>query len=239
MEEQEWLTLRSYMNADISGFLQEQYAQSVLDEVNEELAERAKNPIEQDFITEDAWGKDPAERRVVSIDGIEVQIRSLHQRGLGLTDVKGADLLYEIEGVKFALIQYKRPDLRGRVKRETRQLKELIGACPNPCPPYDPHLRKNCGSWFAVRSTAESAYLPACQAKKLFRGENYPKKERFTSVDGYSHDGFRTAFAKCQIGAHIPTVGFKIPQFIIEQAWINQNRILLYALQLGSFRRRR
>src|SRR5215471_14034834 len=104
MRELEWRTIVSGINADIAGIVR---AQRTLDEVNVELARRAHEPIEEDFIFADAIGSDQALPRIVNVDGVSVQIRTLHRRGLKQSDIKGADLLYEIAGRKFALVQYK------------------------------------------------------------------------------------------------------------------------------------
>jgi hypothetical protein len=86
---------------------------------NEELRGRKGRPIEEDFIRADALGHDPGVPRKFKVDGVEIETRMLHRRGIRQRDVKGADLLYEIAGRKFVLIPYKTPTRRDRVKRGT------------------------------------------------------------------------------------------------------------------------
>jgi hypothetical protein len=122
MDDLEWRTLVSDINSDIAGIVHVQHARRILEDVNQELAQRADEPIEEDFIHADVWNIDPAKPNIVVMDGVTVRTRTLHRRGLKQADVKGADLLYEIEGLKFVLVQYKKPDHRGRVERDSRQL---------------------------------------------------------------------------------------------------------------------
>jgi len=131
MSPEEWRTLVDQANKDISGIIQ---SQRTLREVHKELDERLRRPIEEDFIFADALGYDPRIPRVIEVGGVQVHIRVLHRRGLHQADVKGADLIYEISGSKFVLVQYKKADAGGRVQKTATQLRDLISACPNPCP---------------------------------------------------------------------------------------------------------
>ena len=177
MRELEWRTIVSGINADIAGIVR---AQRTLHEINVELARRANEPIEEDFIFADAIGRDQALPRIVDVGGVSIQIRTLHRRGLKQSDIKGADLLYEIAGRKFALVQYKM-ERRGRVTHEQQQLRDLIDACPNSCPPHASDFVYTCGAWFAMRSTTgESAYLPACLAGELFGDSVSRDMKRFS-----------------------------------------------------------
>jgi hypothetical protein len=81
----------------------------------------------------------------------------LHRRGVSARDIHGANLLYEIEGEKYVLIQYKTPSSAGRVSRDETQLDTLVASCPEGvCYPRAswPH----CGSWHCVRAVARSFY---------------------------------------------------------------------------------
>jgi hypothetical protein len=102
----EWRTIVDHINRDILGIIR---AQQILAEVHEELDRRSKNPIEEDFIFADGFGHDPGAARSRIIDGVVIQVRVLHRRGLQQSDIKGADLLYEVAGRKFVLTQYKSP----------------------------------------------------------------------------------------------------------------------------------
>jgi hypothetical protein len=238
MDDVEWRTLVSDINSDIAGIVHAEHARRILEDVNLELAQRADEPIEEDFIDADAWNIDPAGPSIVVVDGVTIRTRKLHRRGLTQADVKGADLLYEIEGLKFVLIQYKKPDHRGRVERDSGQLDDLIEACPNPCPPHRYGFEETCGAWFAVTpNSPESAYLPACVTNQIFGKADSRKKEKFTSVADYTKDGFQRAFAECQIGARLTPIGFKMSRARIERERIKQDRVLFSVSQSGSFTR--
>jgi hypothetical protein len=183
MEEQEWQELVRNINGDIAGIVRNQ---RVLEEINDELATRKSRPIEEDYIDADL-GRDDASPHVVETDGVSLRIRKLHRRGLRQRDIKGADLLYEIAGRKFVLVQYKAIDSRRRVVVDQRQIDELIDACPNPCPPWTGW--PSCGGWFAARSRDQSAYLPACVAKRAFGDAQSRSIAHFGT--GLSHDVFQ------------------------------------------------
>ena len=114
MLETEWQTLVANINADVSGMLR---AQQTLDEVHDDLQRREKSVVEEDFIFEDGWGVDTNAPNIRELYGVRIATRVLHRRGLALRDIKGADLLYEIVGRKFTLVQYKKPNRRGLVER--------------------------------------------------------------------------------------------------------------------------
>jgi hypothetical protein len=119
MQPREWYNLVDDINADIAGIVR---AQRTLSEINDGLAQRLHNPKEEDFIHADMWGIDPGAPRITQVDGVSVRARMLRRQGLRQRDIKGADLLYEIVGRKFALVQYKKPNRKGRVKRDAEQL---------------------------------------------------------------------------------------------------------------------
>ncbi|MCX6611566.1 MAG: hypothetical protein NTW74_12035 [Acidobacteria bacterium] len=225
MEEQEWQELIAVINNDIGGIV---HSQRVLDDINAELAERQKRPIEEDFI-DAAVGSDGSEAKIFEIEGVTLQIRKLHRRGLRQRDIKGADLLYEIAGRKFVLVQYKLINGRRRVEADHQQLDELIAACPNRCP--DPNAWPTCGGWFAARCSNESAYLPACIAKRAFNQAQSRSIEHFGS--GLSHDVFQQLFARCWTGARIA------PTEMAYRSWsiMQEDRVLVSVLQRGSFGR--
>src|SRR6267142_5603648 len=227
MENAEWQQLVRDINLDVGGIIR---GQRSLEEVNEELRGRKGRPIEEDFIHADALGHDPGVPRKFEVDGVEIETRMLHRRGMHQRDVKGADLLYEIAGRKFVLIQYKTPN-RNRVKLDRRQLKELMGACPNACPPHVPGFWPTCGAWYAVRSTGISAYVPACKAEELFDDADSCSVAHFGS--GLSHETFQQVFARCFTGARIAPMEMAY----LSWAMLEADRVLFTVLQRGSFGR--
>jgi hypothetical protein len=228
MENAEWRQLVREINLDIGGIIR---GQRTLDEVNEELRGRKARPIEEDFIYADALGHDPGVPRKLTVDGVEIETRTLHRRGIRQRDVKGADLLYEITGRKFILVQYKAPIPRNRVKLDRPQLKKLMGACPNPCPPHLPIYTATCGSWYAVRSKSISAYVPACKAAEFFDDADSCSAADFGP--GLSHENFQKAFARCWTGARVAKVKMTYLSWVTSEA----DRVLFRVIQRGSFGR--
>jgi hypothetical protein len=251
VEEQEWRTVVSFINADIAGILRSQrtdalrrmHARRTLREIKKELAARERRPKEEDFIDADIHGDEPVAPVTRRVDGVRLQIRKLHRKGLTEGDIKGADLLYEIAGVKFVLIQYKTPSQQQRVTLDHEQLDELIGECPNSkmnfCPPHNPALDETCGAWFAVRSAGESGYLPACLVNDNFGEVGSAKQEQFIPLAPYSQKAFERAFARCLIGARVGRKRFKDYRRRIEEDLIRRDFVLIFASQSGSFGTRR
>ena len=105
MDERDLAKTVAHINRQIHGILR---SQRILARIHEQLKERDRNALEEDYI--DAAINDraigiPTIRR---FDGITVEVRKLHRRGLNAADIAGADALYEIVGKKFIVIQYKR-----------------------------------------------------------------------------------------------------------------------------------
>jgi hypothetical protein len=233
MQAREWRRLVEDINADIAGMVR---AQQTLREVNDALVQRARNPIEEDFIHADMWDIDPHMPRITQVDGVSIQTRMLHRRGLSQKDIKGADLLYEIVGTKFALVQYKKPDRQGRVKRDKEQLDDLIASCPTPCPPFQSGFAYRCGSWYAVRpdSPKAASYVPACVAALVFGKSNSRTENQF--IFGISFSDFQRAFGNCLTGARIGPE--QLDRETIELTLIERDWVVFEALQFGSFRDR-
>lgn len=228
MDEREWREIATRINGDIGGIIR---AQRVLADVNEELLQRDSQPIEDDFIDAEAYGQSPGEARTKIVDGVEILVRKLHRRGLHQSDVTGADLLYEVAGRKFVVIQYKTPSKRHRVERNEDQLKRLVESCPNPCPPNGNWFWPSCGSWFAVESSIESLYLPACEAQAVFGDASSRSVGHFGR--GVSKEVFQQLFARCWIGARTA------PNELAYLAWdvMMHDRVLVSVLQRGTFGR--
>ena len=225
MDKREWQATLRRINADVAGIVN---AQRVLSRVNSELHARADRPVEEDFIFAEQFGKHPGQPAVREIDGVAVVTRMLHRRGLRQRDIEGADLLYEVEGRKYALVQYKSP-ADGRIHLDRDQMDRLIEGCPNPCPPHQPALWPTCGAWFAVESREGSWYESACQALATFEDAGSRPTERFSS--GISREVFQHLFARCWIGARTTVSEFA---YLTWDALVS-NRVLVSVLQRGSF----
>src|SRR5207249_7595731 len=130
--------------------------------------ERRNDPTEEDRIFSDAFGYEPGDSRIISIDGVDIRIRMLHREGLLQSDILGADLIYEVAGLKFVLLQYKDANAQNRVQNDSVQIDKLLSACPNIHPQTSPLSWPTCGSWYSVRGASEAVYMPACKAKAVF-----------------------------------------------------------------------
>src|SRR5262249_50506719 len=142
-------------------------ARAILRGIHGRLSDNDKEPFEQDLIYGLHYGTRPAEARTKSVNGVTITTRILHQTGTRLSDVGGADLLYEIPGLKYVDVQYKRPDSGRRVILNESQLDELIQNCPADC---DFHRRSSlrCGSWYAIIEKRDARMMPACIASGVF-----------------------------------------------------------------------
>ena len=164
-------------------------------EVQAAIRFRAQHPLEEQLIDEDSYGIPRGQPRIVRIGSVELRIWKIHRTGLDSTDIKGADLYYELDGTKFVLVQYKSPSSSGRVKKDAPQLAELLEACPNPCYPTE---RFSCGAWFSLQDGASSSYHPACEAANVFGAYSSRKKEAF--FNGLTKTQFEADFGSCKIG---------------------------------------
>lgn len=177
-------------------------AQQILAHIKQEVNTNLKQPFEQDYIYSDHFGRKPSEPQIHKINGVTIETRILHQTGVGLRDITGADLLYEISGVKFLIVQYKRPDNREAVLLDLPQLKNLIENCVLDCEGEPPErLIGWCGSWYNVIDESNSRYLPACEARIIFG--SHKSKRKFSFDLGLSKDTFIELFASCRIGSPI------------------------------------
>ncbi|MGE3335752.1 MAG: hypothetical protein AB7I36_19065 [Rhodospirillaceae bacterium] len=224
MEFDDWRATVGQIYDDIAGILR---AQRVRGDIEEQLRARDARPLEDDAIFEVGLGQHPGTPRIVEIDGVTISIRILHRRGLGVRDIKGADLLYEIAGRKYMLIQYKTPDARGMVTKDGDQLRELIAACPNPCPPPRRGLWPTCGSWFAL-TAPERLYLPACVADSIFGVAASRTAKKFRS--GVPQETFDHLFARCWIGARVAPTEFAY----LTWSELDADRVLFSVVQSGT-----
>ena len=196
----EWASLAKAVNADIAGMAR---AQQIRAEIQNEVDFRAAHPMEEQFIDADSFDQPPGQPKTVRIHGQELKIWKLHRVGLQAKDVKGADLLYEIQDKKFVIIQYKSETSTGRVELDETQLSELQQSCPNSCPPS---TRFSCGSWFALQNTGGGAYFPACEAKRIFG--THKSRKATTFVNGLTKAQFQEDFGTCHIGARTKPIKF-------------------------------
>jgi hypothetical protein len=184
----------SHVMREVDGIIDRQ---RVIGKVRDSLDERARNPHEEDFIYGEGTNNQKVFREV--IDGVTIEKRILHRRGDKDTDISGADLLFEIVGEKYVLVQYKRADKAGRVTNDEPQLDELISSCSNSCPPFRPFMLGTCGAWYALIDGSSISYMPACVASGSFSGRGSCKVAAFDKA--IEREAFLSAFAKCYIGA--------------------------------------
>lgn len=187
------------------------FHQQVLAGINNQLQNRASEPIEEDFIHRARYGSFPFEPSRRRVNGVEIEIRELHREGARLTDLVGGDLLYEIVGEKYAIVQFKKA-ARGSysIRCDSRQLKELKGNCPLVCyskrlkkPPIPLRMNGLCGCYYRAQAGSEARYLPVCEAITMFDGNTSAPFGKFAS--GLSEQTFEELFANCRIGALVRT----------------------------------
>lgn len=206
--------------------------QAVLADVKKQITQNKQSPFEQDSIYADHYGDAPSQPKEKTIHGIRITTQILHQTGIGLRDIAGADLLYEIEGEKYALIQYKRPNRQNLVQNDQAQLDALLSRCPSVCS-YKKHahllqpLRLNgyCGCWYNCLTSDGARYVHACEAKVIFTGKASVSERKFAS--GMTKEEFDRLFAVCRIGA---LVRIKSSAHYIEQQ-LSLNHLVFYLAQ--------
>jgi hypothetical protein len=203
MERDELSKLVELIQNDAQAILEHQ---AVLAGVKEQIAQNRRSPFEQDSIYADHYGDLPSQPQERTIDGIRITTQILHQTGIGLRDIAGADLLYEIEGEKYALIQYKRPNRQNLVQNDQAQLDALLSKCPSVCSYkgranllQPPRLNGYCGCWYNCLTNDGSRYVHACEAKAIFTGKASVSERKFAS--GMTKEEFDRLFAVCRIGA--------------------------------------
>lgn len=201
MELDEWRDSVSYINCEISSLIR---AQQVHCRIRRELEARDPASLEEDFIDAHLSGDVIGAPKRFEVEGVFIIVRKLHRGGLHASDVAGADLLYEIEDQKFAIIQYKKANGNGRISLESDQLETLIDNCPTgSC--NGKGIWPRCGSWYAVRSGETSLYLQACEARNAFGGAALRGTSAFAS--GLSKEALDELFALCLFGAPISPIG--------------------------------
>lgn len=188
------------VNADIARMARAAETQR---EVHEAIHFRAQIPLEEQLIDEDSFGFPRGEPRIIRTGNVELKVWKIHRAGLRSTDIKGADLYYEISDTKFVLVQYKSASASGRVTKDAEQLAALKGSCPNLCSPAN---RFSCGSWFALRDAAEAAYFPACEAGRVFGV--FASRARSAFINGLSKSQFQADFGECRIGGRTSPIDF-------------------------------
>lgn len=191
-------------------------------QVRDAIRFRAQNPLEEQLIDEDSYAVPRGQPRVLRVGDVELKIWKIHRAGLDSTDIKGADLYYEMDGTKFVLVQYKSPSGSGRVKKDSSQLTELTEACPNRCPPTE---RFSCGSWFALHDGTGGSYHTACEANNIFGAYASRKKDAF--INGLTKTQFEADFASCRIGGRSAPI--RVQQF--QNASVNADHIFFRVQQ--------
>lgn len=197
-------------------------AATTQDGVKAALEQRVFRATEEYFIDEDSFGSQPDKPRLFTVGAVELKVWKTHRAGLSSTDIKGADLYYEISDRKFILVQYKTPSRKGRVTLDVDQLDELQAACPVQCPPTQ---RFSCGSWYALRSGGSGSYFTACEARALFGA--YSSRDSKYFVNGLTQSQFHDQFGMCQIGGR--TKPIEIRDYM--QYSHDHDRILINAIQ--------
>jgi hypothetical protein len=215
--------------------------QQVLADIHTQLEHNYSNPFEQDIIYEDHFGSRPSEPRRFTLNGVEITSQVLHQTGIGLRDIRGADLLYQIEREKFGLILYKRVT-NDSIRNDPQQLAAFLDNCSEACihrkkrpiPSSWIPLKLNsfCGSWYCVFDGGERKYIHACEAETIFAGRQSSPAEQFRF--GLTRETFLELFSSCRTGALLrpPTD----EELRVHIAQLLENKHLIYqVLQHGKW----
>ena len=198
MTREQWKRLVEGVNADIAGMVR---AQHTRDGLRGEIRRGVAQPSEEQFIDEDCFDQPRGTPKIHFVGGTQIKVWKLHRAGLHSSDVKGADLFYEIEDKKFVVVQYKTPNRQGRIFRDVTQMDELLDVCPVDCLPSN---RFQCGGWFALLSGDSDMHFPACEAQAVFGTKRSRKSDAF--INGLSKRRFREDFGLCRIGARTEPV---------------------------------
>ncbi|WP_345295525.1 hypothetical protein [Luteimonas vadosa] len=193
MNLEDWSLLARAVNRDVEMLTRASKTQG---DVRDLLKTRSVSPSEEQIIDADCFGQAPGVHRIVRVAGSMLKIWKIHRAGLDLSDVKGADLYYELGNRKFVLVQYKKSSSTDRVVLDKPQLVELEKACPVNCLPTN---RFCCGSWYALHGKKKIAYFTACEIRELFGAYKSRKADYF--VNGLTRKQFLEAFGSCNIGA--------------------------------------
>jgi len=169
-------------------------AQRTLSGVKGDLDHRRRNPTEEDYIYREVHGIGHQSTEVV--DDVRIEKTVVHRQGVGSSDINGADVLYEIVGTKYVLIQYKSVTKK-QVRSDADQLDDLMESC-NGCQRYHPVQIRACGSWYCIIDNGISTYYPACLARATFGKKGSAASSKFPA--GLSRDEFISLFAKCYLG---------------------------------------
>jgi hypothetical protein len=180
--------------------------QRIIAGIHRQIDFRLFAPLEQDDIYRDHYGQLPIQGNKQIVDGVAISTHILHQTGARLSDIVGADMLYEIESNKYALIQYKKANKNYRVSKDENQLEQLLANCPSVCryktsPPRFSPVRINgyCGCWYRVGYEDKTHYVHACEANLIFGDNKSASISKFRH--GISKTDFDKLFASCTIGA--------------------------------------
>lgn len=222
MTEEELTETAAAVNAEIRGITR---ARATIRSLHEALDQNEDEPFEQDYIYGIHYGEMPAKARTKVVNGVLITTRVLHQTGRRLSDIEGADLLYEIPGRKFVTVQYKRADRAGRVLVDRKQLTTLVDNCPAACQPW---LRSKlrCGSWYGVIDGGSVQHVSACVAANTFGSTESAFAGEFAS--GLSQATFDEMFGKCYLGART-TYGDVMGH--VERATATTNRLLFSVVE--------
>lgn len=206
MELSEFQELTDLVSDEVAAVI---HAQTVLADIHQKLDLNRFRPFEQDIIYAEQYGGVPSNSRTFEYAGVKITTRILHQTGKGLADIRGGDLLYEIEGEKYIITQFKKADSRGKVQNNKPQLDALLKNCPGVCmykrrgvTGIPARLNGFCGVWYRIDQPApkrETHYVHACEAKKIFDNHGSVNSSNFRS--GLTKETFIELFAYCRIGA--------------------------------------
>jgi hypothetical protein len=214
------------------------FAQTLLADIHGYLEAHQLSPFEQDLPHEEPYSCLPSEPRVIEHFGVKIATRILHQPGKGLSDIRGVDMLYEIVGQKYMLVQFKKGDPQThRVKLDSHQLDTMLQTCPDVCPRrrnpprrFPARLYGSCGCWYRVDCDRQTWFLHACEVPAVYGGRKSAQCREFE--EGLSDLWFRDLFAMCRLGA---SVSYPSSEYV--DALIKEGYAVFEARQEGQWKR--
>ena len=200
------MNLKNILNIIQDDIVDLVHNQKIYNDTKNKLNINLKKPFEQDEIYNDIYGRYPAEGVEKEIYGAKVRIRIAHQTGKNQSDINSADVVYEIEDLKYIIVQYKKGNQKN-ISIDIDQLNKLLMSCPDRCTFKknemrqfsEPRLNGLCGIYYKLMSPAGISYLHACAVKSLLGGKVF----KDNGNNGISKNTFEELFAKCKIGAPV------------------------------------
>jgi len=161
-----------------------------VDHIYHEVKDQANRILQENESPEEA---------TIKIHGVKIKKKIVHSKS---EEYNGADVYLEVEGQKFALVQFKRQSGR-RFEFDKQQLNNLAIWCSYCVRDKDRPLL--CPSFIWLIDDSSGYYdkhriLKLCQVQDILRGRNSASLKEFNDF-GITRSSFKELLAKCWAGA--------------------------------------